>query len=39
MIAGTKKKGKNCIWVGNDAAASTLTFIPGEGRRVDVLAG
>lgn len=39
MTAGTKKKGKNCTWVGNNAAAGTLTFIPGEGRRVDVLAG
>ena len=39
MTDGTKKRGKNYTWVGNNAAAGTLTFIPGEGRRVDVLAG
>lgn len=39
MTDGTKKRGKNRTWVGNNAAAGTLTFIPGEGRRVDVLAG
>lgn len=39
MIDGIKKRGKNCIWVGNNVVVGILIFIFGEGRRVDVFVG